>query len=287
MQKTFLFACLVLLCFFSTMWAKGKPTPVQKELRGKVYDCFMFYNELDLLEIRLNELYNAVDYFVLVESSETHRTGSPKPFYFEEAKERFAPFLNKIIHIKLTEHIETDNGWVRENWHRNQIMRGLTNCKNEDLILISDADEFITGETIPSLYRISAGHDMIGFWHQMYRWFLNRSPYGKWAGTAAIRYKHLVKTTPQEVRNRARSAQMTMWDGGWHFSSMGGYQTAAEKYYGIVEGYDTFLAYHSWREQVEQSHFVPIDKTFPKFVQDNIDYLIKLNLIDTITTDNS
>ena len=53
------------------------------------YDCFSFFNELDLLEIRLNVLKDAVDKFVLVEAGETH-SGKPKPLYFKENEARFA-----------------------------------------------------------------------------------------------------------------------------------------------------------------------------------------------------
>jgi beta-1,4-mannosyl-glycoprotein beta-1,4-N-acetylglucosaminyltransferase len=72
--------------------------------KRNIYDCFIFFNELDILELRLNILDPVVDYFVLCESSYTH-SGKSKPFYFEEHKheERFAPFLHKIIHLKITD----------------------------------------------------------------------------------------------------------------------------------------------------------------------------------------
>ncbi len=66
----------------------------------KIYDCFTFFNELDLLEIRLEELYPYVDYFVLVEANKTF-SGKEKRFYFEKNKEKFEKWLNKIIYIKI------------------------------------------------------------------------------------------------------------------------------------------------------------------------------------------
>ena len=63
-----------------------------------IYDCFPFFNELDLLEIRLNELSGVVDRFVLSEAELTHN-GDRKPLYFNEHKDRFAKFADKIIHI--------------------------------------------------------------------------------------------------------------------------------------------------------------------------------------------
>ena len=66
--------------------------------RPTVFDCFMFFNELDLLEIRLIELSELVDRFVLVEATRTH-TGFQKPLYFADNKSRFASFLDRIIHV--------------------------------------------------------------------------------------------------------------------------------------------------------------------------------------------
>lgn len=54
-------------------------------LNAKVYDCFPFFNEFELLKIRFDELNDVVDYFVLVESVETQR-GNPKPLHFQEKK---------------------------------------------------------------------------------------------------------------------------------------------------------------------------------------------------------
>jgi len=55
----------------------------------KVYDCFPFFNELDVLEIRLKELWDVVDVFVLAESNLSH-SGKPKEYIFENNKDRFA-----------------------------------------------------------------------------------------------------------------------------------------------------------------------------------------------------
>ena len=65
----------------------------------KVYDCFIFFNELDLLELRLETLDPYVDHFVISECDSTF-SGEDKPFYFEENKEKFSKFLDKIIYIK-------------------------------------------------------------------------------------------------------------------------------------------------------------------------------------------
>ena len=108
----------------------------------RTYDCFTFFNELDMLEMRLEILNNHVDYFVLVESTKTH-SGKDKELVFEKNKVIFERFSKKIIHVVVDNMPEaTDqNRWILENFQRNAIMRGLSACDPEDIILISDVDE--------------------------------------------------------------------------------------------------------------------------------------------------
>jgi hypothetical protein len=113
----------------------------------KIYDCFPFYNELDLLELRLTELYEKVDHFVLVEADTTY-TSRPKPFYFEENKQRYSQFLDKIIHVKVTDMPHNPDAWVNDIFQRNQIARGIADADPDDLILISDCDEIIRPEAL-------------------------------------------------------------------------------------------------------------------------------------------
>lgn len=105
-----------------------------------LYDCFTFFNELDLLEIRLNILNDSVDKFVIVEATRT-QNNKEKCLYFEENKARFAKFEDKIIHVVVKEFPQKLEQWTIENYQRNEIMRGLVNCKDDDVIIISDLDE--------------------------------------------------------------------------------------------------------------------------------------------------
>ena len=68
----------------------------------KIFDCFCFLNELELLELRLMELYDTVDYFVISEANKTH-AGNPKEFIFEKNKKRYKKYLDKIIYVKVTD----------------------------------------------------------------------------------------------------------------------------------------------------------------------------------------
>ena len=119
-----------------------------------IYDCITFYNELDLLEVRLHELCDVVDRFVLVEATQTFQ-GNPKPLFFEVHKHAFSRYADKITHIvvefpdeaALRSHLSTrppNMTWAREHYQRDQISRGLTKALPDDLIIVSDVDEIIS-----------------------------------------------------------------------------------------------------------------------------------------------
>jgi beta-1,4-mannosyl-glycoprotein beta-1,4-N-acetylglucosaminyltransferase len=119
----------------------------------KIIDSFVFYNELDMLNLRLHELNEHVDYFILVEANKTY-SNNPKNFIFEQNKFKYQKFLHKIIHIKVNDMPNGDNNWEREFHQRNCIGRGLElvlNLNDKDIILLSDVDEIIKSETIMKL----------------------------------------------------------------------------------------------------------------------------------------
>lgn len=116
----------------------------------KIYDCFPFYNELDLLELRLQELYDHVDHFVLVEGSTTF-TNRPKPFYFEENRDRYQKYLDKIIHVKVTDMPGSSDAWVNDIFQRNCINRGIVDAQDDDIIMVSDLDEIIRPSVVDQM----------------------------------------------------------------------------------------------------------------------------------------
>lgn len=112
---------------------------------NKLIDCFTFFNELDLLEIRLKYLYNVVDYFVIVEA-DTSFNGDVKQMVFKDNIARFEPFMEKIIFVPINmKYFENKNkvAWEREEYQRNCIQKGIDtlNLLETDLVLISDIDE--------------------------------------------------------------------------------------------------------------------------------------------------
>ena len=127
----------------------------------KVIDCFMLYNELDVLKIRLHEVYNFVEYIVIVEATKTH-TGNPKPLYYLDNKELFKKYEDKIIHI-VTDFAENydfckniqgvNEHWYREKYQREVIQIAIENInlKDEDIVIVTDLDEITNNNIIKDI----------------------------------------------------------------------------------------------------------------------------------------
>lgn len=119
----------------------------------KVIDAFTFYNELKMLKFRLTEHNDFVDYFVLVEATVTF-AGNPKPLFYQDNKHLFEEFNHKIIHIVVEDMpMGNEHVWTRENFQRYCTDRGIKklNLVDEDIILISDADEIFDYKYIQAL----------------------------------------------------------------------------------------------------------------------------------------
>lgn len=147
----------------------------------KIFDCFTFYNEFDILKVRLNELYETVDYFVLVEADRTFQ-GNPKPLYFNENKEQFKAFEKKIIHVicRFPEEVHNkfsrkfDQNWAREYFQRDQIGLGLTGAQGNDLVIVSDVDEIISRNKLIDAIEQRRPSELTVFEMPIYRFYVNR-----------------------------------------------------------------------------------------------------------------
>ena len=271
--------------------------------KANVYDCFPFFNELELLQIRLDELDDVVDYFVLVESIETQR-GNVKPLYFNENKHLFKKYLSKIIHIKVKERHPEMQMWDREHFQRNCITRGLINCHKDDLIMISDLDEIPRSNIVPCLKKLlqpnfhskkKSHHKDIAFaleqdifYFQLNRqtdhggcWGGSSETTTKWHGTVATTFSTLKQKNPQHFRI-LRDQLPCINNAGWHFTWMGGKDKIRQKLISVVEGNADGLTVSdrdldNWIES--HSRILPIDSTFPKYVQKNQDYLRSIDFI--------
>lgn len=240
-----------------------------------VYDCFLFLNELTILDIRLHEMDPVVDKFVIVESTETFR-GNPKPLCFLQNKEKFSQFLDKIIYVVVEEHFETSNPWDREIFQRNQILRGLTECQDEDVVIISDVDEIIRAEGVLTLASTLTSdlHTYVGVSQRYHSNFLNSLAMTyDWRGSVATSYLNIKQGSPHGVRGMKDSVPSIAL--GWHFTWQGGVEQDLYKLgaYSHAES-DTPEERALKRLPKEGVLLMDIDETFPQYVRDHENYFI-------------
>ena len=207
-----------------------------------VYDCFTFFNELDLLNIRLELLQDSVDYHVIVESNLTH-SGKEKPYHIEENWETFKKWKNKIIYIKVEQTTEglsfnkvnryspEDASWQLENQQRNGIHCIKDMPSDEDLILIGDVDEIPDPQAIANVKdHIIKGQplSLVMLFHYYYLNCQNIGYDRYWSGTIACKGVDFKNTLPQEHRNN-RNTYAKVPNGGYHFSFLGGAEKIKQK----------------------------------------------------------
>ena len=214
----------------------------------KIFDCFMYFDEDVILDVRLNTLHKYVDYFIIVESSFTHK-GDKRDLKFN--LDNFSKFKDKIIYLiydkepiqvdpinkgddeNLKNHKSIFNASYRENSQRNFIIEGIKNAADDDFILVSDIDE------IPNLENVNFKdfkEKLIFFNQEMFYYRFNlKLPNYNWVGTKACKKKHL--QSPQWLRNIKHkkypfyridtffsetkfSNIRFINEGGWHFTNL-------------------------------------------------------------------
>jgi beta-1,4-mannosyl-glycoprotein beta-1,4-N-acetylglucosaminyltransferase len=190
----------------------------------KIYDCFTYFNEDLILDLRFNILYKHVDYFVIIEGNKSH-SGKLKKKFFDIKK--FKKFKKKIKYF-FVEMPNNMTSWQLENFQRNQIIKGLKYANAEDLIFISDCDE------IPNIeYPIKniKSNRVYAFEQKCFYFKLNllNPSSNPWYGTKLVKYNLLKKNNPQKIRSY-KVKQYPFWrldkpknviiikNGGWHFS---------------------------------------------------------------------
>ena len=205
-----------------------------------IYDCFQFFNELDMLKIRLNVMSPIVDKFVISEATETF-SGLKKPLYYEENKEMFAEFADKIIHVVVD---DTPEGYThdRDTFQKNAVTRGLKDCTDEDIIIFSDLDEIPNPEKIKEILKDFQEDKIYHFAQRLFYCYLNMEEVSgnllsyagefegverkKWIGSKMCSYKLLREQNLMlgELRFPERKEiGIRIEDGGWHFGYMGGH----------------------------------------------------------------
>jgi beta-1,4-mannosyl-glycoprotein beta-1,4-N-acetylglucosaminyltransferase len=234
-------------------------------LAGKVWDVFRFFNEFDMLELRLKTLWDHVDQFVLYEGYETF-TGELKPLYFHENRERFRPWLSKIRRMTVPRIDGT--AWERDYYSQDYAGECFKDADPEDIIFFSDCDEIWdpVARDVESEFE-----DPLLYGQRMFYYRLNmeRVPRIVWYGSRRVRAK---KWPGGKALRDVKSP--VLYDAGWHFSFLGDAEFAKQK---LTAYAHTELAHlevpfldrciTSGVDITNPEAFylpVPVDETFPK-----------------------
>jgi beta-1,4-mannosyl-glycoprotein beta-1,4-N-acetylglucosaminyltransferase len=249
----------------------------------KVYDCFTFFNELDLLEIRLNELNDVVDHFVIVEGENTFQ-GKSKPMYFLDNKERYEKFLSKIIHVRIpSEKLSSSNPWDNERTSFDSCLNGLLNADDEDIIIISTVDEIPSASSIRQSIEFGATCKII---HQFFYFYLNTKYWSydttrtTWNGSCVTKY---ITIKNKEIRDWFMSTRDHGFgiNGGWHFSFLGDGKNAFEKVNSYSHNEYNHISEEFYQKNLEELkdpfsrnitgfHSFEDLNNLPKYVQENL-----------------
>ena len=249
----------LLRSFFITITANKKTISDIKKYNQdtKIYDIFSLFNELDMLEIRLNILDPYVDYFVIVESNKTF-SGLSKPFYYEENKDRFSKWENKIIYSKIVDMpdsmdelnsrlgdenctgiekeiiqntIKSKNiqkgqaNWIRDFYQKEYPQKILTGLSDTDICFVSDIDEIWNPQicidyTKNYIYKLE---------QKVYTYYLNNRSNEYWIPAFVTKYKNLKHKCLNHIRSDMKANYVILKNAGWHFTNQGGLEKLKEK----------------------------------------------------------
>lgn len=197
-----------------------------------IIDCLMFFNEHDMLESRLEYLYDSVDKFVIVESDTTF-SGQSKPYNFEQEQDRYKKFLNKIVYLKFSPDITgldfsvkpdkldfSAAHWQVEFAQRQHLLEGLKNCHGDNVVLINDVDEIPNKNLLPHLVSITQSKPAVALEQRMFYYNLKNQQVNPWCGTVAATARQVKLRGVQWCRDY-RSALPRLDQGGWHLSYFG------------------------------------------------------------------
>lgn len=207
-----------------------------------VYDCFQFFNELDILKLRMNVLNGIVDKFVISESTVTF-SGDPKPLYYAEHKDMFKEFEDKIIHnvVDDTPNDPDTITFTRDSHQKCAVARGLKDANPDDIIIFSDVDEIPNPKAVQWVLDNFDPTKIYALAQRNFYCYVDMEETSgnllsitgefpgfegsdrKWLGTKICAVSMLDKYTTEQLRDKEqKDIMIRVPDGGWHFSYMGG-----------------------------------------------------------------
>lgn len=279
-----------------------------------IYDCIPFFNELDILKLRMQILSPYVDKFVIEESSVTF-SGEPKEMIFDKNREMFAEFADKIEYVAVTDSpLSGVTTHERDKFQKNKLILGLKacGCKPEDIIIFSDVDEIPNPKTLTDILENFDDSKIYHFAQRMFYCFLNMEEISgnllsitgefpgverkMWLGTKVCSFGNLPKEGIVYLRevSPCDERSVRVEDGGWHFGYMGGngekdvakrigikVQAAAHQEYNkeryLSEAVDRLLCGEDIFDRNAKFIRVSLDESYPEYLrehQEEYDFLL-------------
>ena len=261
-----------------------------------IFDCFQYFNEDHIADLRFNILDEYVDFFVVVESTVNHQ-GQTRKLHFD--KNKYKKFLNKIVYIEVDDTPDsikkphTGGESLVEQHQRNSIMKGLNKSQDNDLIILSDVDE------IPDLNKLKVfdKNKYAVFSQKMFMYKLNLLNLNEnnWHGSKICLKKNL--KSPQWLRN-LKFKKYPFWridkqknlqiidNGGWHFAYLQDVKNISKKIKSFAHGEFNKAEIVSEKNielKINQGEDVlgrgykiekiEIDSSYPKYIINNKDKL--------------
>ena len=218
-------------------------------------DTFMFYNEFDVLELRLETLDKYVDRFVLVEAELNH-VGTSKELFFQNNRDRYAKWLHKITHIIVTadESPKDENPWSREKYQRECILRGVQDVPDGSIIMVSDVDEIPDLRIIP-YEKLPHVLNSVHMW--MFEYSFDYLFTGEpWFGTVITTAELFKRAGPNALRDGRWKFPCIQY-AGWHLSSFGNAEHVCNKM-------------HTFAHAKDGHHATQTPQTFKFFIEQGV-----------------
>lgn len=276
-----------------------------------VYDCIPFFNELDILKLRLHILDPIVDKFIIEEATVTF-SGEPKELCFEKNKEMFREFLPKIEYIVVDNSPVDTTTHLRDKFQKNALERGLENATDEDVIILSDVDEIPNPDTLKKIISEFDPEKIYHLAQRMFYCFINMEEVSgnllsitgefpgverkMWLGTKVFAKRSIPADGIIQLREASTTAPnaLRVADGGWHFGYMGSRQetdvskrigtkvvAAAHQEYNnqdiLAEARDRLILGQDMFGRQARFERVEVDDSYPKYLLEHIEeyrYLI-------------
>jgi beta-1,4-mannosyl-glycoprotein beta-1,4-N-acetylglucosaminyltransferase len=225
-------------------------------MKRRIICAFQFFNELDILKIKLEELNDVVDFFIISESNKTH-SNKPKQLYFENNKDLFKKFKSKIIHQVL---LDTPNDYINlkndstkdarynhvidvvnnhthypkdqvsygnDSYEKESLYQAMNFAKLDDMIILGDCDEIPKASKLQEIIDNFDDSQIYHMQHSMYYYYLNLRKNEPWHGNMVMTYKMFKEHSFCEMRQFKEGIFVD--NAGWHFTYMGGREAVRNK----------------------------------------------------------